>query len=161
LSGQGDAYAAFIESELTREHDRRDKINSQSTGVVTGSGALLTLSTGLLAFLKGKEYVPRSHSSWLFAIALAMYLTSAILGLLAATSRNYKVATSGTLSAMLGKHWTDSEITAKNNVATLKIRSLASLRSGNNTKANLLLAAVLVQVSAVAVLAVALYLAVR
>jgi hypothetical protein len=161
LSEQGDAYSAFIESELSHEHDRRDKINSQSTAVVTSSGALLTLSAGIVAFLKGKDYVPGSQVGWLFAVALVVYLGSAILGLLAGISRNYEVATSGTLDAMLRERWTDTEISAKNNVARLKLLSISSLRVGNNAKAKLLLAAVIVQVGAVVVLAVALYLAVR
>lgn len=83
------------------------------------------------------------------------------MGLLAGISRNYEVATSGTLDAMLRGHWTDTEISAKNNVGRLKLLSISSLRVGNNAKAKLLLAAVIVQVGAVVVLAVALYLAVR
>ncbi len=50
---------------------------------------------------------------------------------------------------MLTTHWVDDEVTAKNFVARLHIRSVECLRDGNNSKAWWLKTAILFQVVAV------------
>lgn len=72
----------------------------------------------------------------------------------ATANRTYDVAIPGTLSAMLSSHCKDSEVTAVKHAAQLNLRRLTALRSGNDYKDSMLLAALDGQVGVVVGLAV-------
>ena len=158
MTDQGSAYADFIAAELGRELDRRDNMTAQAMSLVTTAGGLLTLSIGVLAVLRGKNFVPTRGAQLVFLGALVLYLAAGVLALMASISRRYKVASGDTLTAMLNSHWTDTEQSARFVTAFINIRSVGSLRTGNNTKALLLLVAAVAQIAAVVVLALGLWL---
>jgi len=81
LSDQGEFYGSFVESELLSEQTRRAELNVQARAVVTASGAQFGLTTGLVVFVRGKNYLPDHTWSWLFGTALVLYLLSVALGL--------------------------------------------------------------------------------
>ncbi len=47
---------------------------------------------------------------------------------------------------MLGGHWRDNEVDARNNVSVLNVKTIDSLQQGNNCKVRPILAAVVAQV---------------
>jgi hypothetical protein len=161
LSDQGEVYSAFIAGELLAEDGRRADVNSAARAAVTASGAQLGLATALILFLRGKDYRPGPWSAWLFAVSLAMYLASAALGLIASQGHKAAVVSPSTMHEMLGTHWTDGSVTAKNHVAWTRVASIAALRQGNNIKTRWLKRSVSIQVLAVGFLGTAFLFTVR
>jgi len=127
----------------------------QARAVVTASGAQFGLTTGLVVFVRGKEYSPDQLWSWVFGAALALYLISVAFGLVASRSHKTAVAALTTLRQMLSNHWTDDSVTAKNFIAQVQVKSIEALREGNNIKARWLKYSVIIQVVAIAILAAA------
>ena len=152
MNDQGSVYSEFIATELARELDRRDKMNSQAMSLATTAGGLLTLSLAAIAFLQGKTYVPTRAAKYLLAIALGLYIMAVILALWASISRRYRAVTAETLTHMLTDHWTDPEVDARNIVGRLNTATVGSLRAGNEVKARLLIAASVAEIAALAVL---------
>jgi hypothetical protein len=161
LSPQGDVYSTFVASELGDENQRRENINTQAGRVIAGSGALFAVATALVVFVRGKNYQPDPHWSWLFGVALVSYLLSVGTGLVASATHKTPAASPGTLRTMIGEHWTDNEISAKNYVAYAKINQIEGLREGNNTKTKWLKRSLVLQVLAVAALGFAVVLSLR
>lgn len=155
MSDQGEFYGSFVESELLSEQTRRAELNVQARAVVTASGAQFGLTTGLVVFVRGKNYLPDHTWSWLFGTALVLYLLSVALGLVASRSHKTAVAAPETLRRMLSDHWTDGAATARNFVARAQVTSIEALREGNNIKARWLKRSVIIQVGAIAILAAA------
>jgi hypothetical protein len=161
LSEQGDCYASFVEAELKREFERKDKLDARSSAAVIGSGGLLAVAVAGLAVVKGKDFTLEGVSAILLAVGLLLFLAASLLGSLASLNWKYEVATADTLSAMIESHWVDTEPTAKNSCARLHISTIASLRPINNWRALLLACSVWAQTGAIAALAGTVYLAVR
>ena len=151
---QGSVYSQFITDELGRELDRRDKMNAQAMSLLTSAGGLLTLSVAAIAFLDGKDFTPNGIAETLFAFALVLFLVAGGLALTASISRSYQVATGDAMIKMIIDHWTGTNTTARNVAAGLNIRTIGSLRTGNDSKALLLIWAAVAQVAAVVVLAI-------
>lgn len=157
MSEQGTAYLGFIGDELSREFNRRDKLNTAATAVIASAGTLLTLSIGVVTFLRGQVRFAH-HSGWTVLVAVGLYLLSALLGLVASTNKRYQVVAHSTMLAMLTTHWTDTETSARNSIGKLMVRSINSLRTGNNAKSRWLLAAVISEMVAIAFAGLAVYL---
>jgi hypothetical protein len=159
LTGQGSVYTEFIASELKREYERRDRIDTRAAATVTGAAGLITISLAALAVIKGKDFVVHGAALVSLFIALLFFVASATLATAAAINWPYLVAKPDTLKTMLSaSHWTDTEVTAMNSTAQLNCRTLNSLRRGNDRKSDLFLAALAGQVLAIAGLAVTVFL---
>jgi hypothetical protein len=155
---QGETYLAFIDAEMSREWGRRERIDRQAASVVASSGTLLTLSTGLLTFFKGREDASKEPVP-LLLLGLGLYLLAAAVGIMASSSKRYEVTAPSTMLAMLTEHWTDTETTARNSVGRLMVRSTGTLRIGNNAKSQWLLTAVILEILAVATSGFTIYMA--
>jgi len=156
---QGETYLAFVEAEMSNELARRERIDRQAASVVASSGTLLTLFTGILTFLKGKEGASHDPSPTL-VLTVGLFLAAAALGLVASSAKRYKVTAPSTLLAMLSEHWTDTETTARNSVGRLTVRSIGTLRVGNNAKSRWLLTAVILELLGVTAAGITVYLSV-
>lgn len=144
-------YAKFIEAELKAEHDRRTALDARAATVATSSSAFIALSGALTVLATGKDYAFTGQGARGVLLTLASFLVSAAFALVASGSRTYAVATADTLDAMLGAdHWTDDEATARLAVSVANVKTIRSLRRGNNRKAGLLVIAHVFQVLAVA-----------
>lgn len=150
MSEQGFVYAAFIEGELRAERERRSTLDSRGMGVVTSSGSLVALlvAVGVLVNDGKAPLVLPPAAKPMLGLALIAFSTAAALGILANRNRYYDVAVTQTLYDMIGDHWIDDEVDARNNVAELNIRTIHTLREGNNRKASLLTAALSAQLVA-------------
>jgi hypothetical protein len=153
VSDQGKTYAAFVEGEVKAERERRATLDARGQALVTTSGALVTLLGGLAALVKPGT-VARFGPAVLLTVCLALVLlaAAAACGILAGWNRAYAVATTKTLVEMTRGHWRDDEVDARNNVATVNLRTVGSLREANAFKARWISIGLIVQVSALLVL---------
>ncbi|MFF1614841.1 hypothetical protein ACFVYA_44385 [Amycolatopsis sp. NPDC058278] len=149
MSDQGIGYTSYIESELRAERDRRAAYDVRGQNLVTTSGALVTLFTGLVAIVKVGN-VSRLPLGVIVTVCVALVLLTgaASCGIVAGWNRAYKVTAPVTLQRMLTAHWTDHEVDARNNVATAQVDTIKTLRKANNFKANWVSAGTVLQVSA-------------
>ncbi|MFI5615570.1 hypothetical protein [Amycolatopsis sp. NPDC051903] len=153
MSDQGAVYLAFIEGELKAERERRSAYDARGQALVTTSGALVTLLTGLAAVAKAGTTVrvPAGALAVLVA-AIVLFVCAAASGIVAGWNRHYALAASTTLDRMLNEHWTDDEVDARNNVATLHSRTVHTLRRANAFKAACVSIGLIAQVLALSAL---------
>jgi hypothetical protein len=136
VSDQGQTYLAFIEAELKAERERRAAYDARGQALVTTSGALVTVLAGLAAVVKAGTAVRVSPGTLAVVIlALFLFVCAAACGIVAGWNRHYALARHGTLERMLNEHWTDDEVDARNNVATLHSLTVRTLRQANAFKA--------------------------
>lgn len=155
MSQQGASYAAFIQSELDREHERRDSVNARAATAITSATGLVTLTLAAVAVIKGQSTLLHGTSQAWLVVAVIALLVAATLAVLSGVNWRYNVTTPETLAEMRTTHWSDTEVTASNVVAHCNILTIKALRAGTNVKMALLLSAHGVQVFAIAALAVA------
>jgi hypothetical protein len=156
VAEQGETFAQFIESELKYEHERRTTVDARALTVATSSSAFLALIFALTVFITGKDYKFSDSGARGVVASLASFIVAAVLGLIANSAREYRVADVPTLTAMTTDHWTDTEVAARNACASLSVTTIASLRAGSNQKTGLILVAFVFQMAAIVGLVVTL-----
>lgn len=152
VSEQGVTYSQYVEAELAAEYDRRDALDSRAKDLTLTSSAFIGLVVALLALVVGDNHTFSGLGGWLVIGALASFVVASLLALLASAARRFEVTNERTVRAMLGPHWTDDEVDARNQVALLNAMTTWTLRTGNNTKASLLGWALALQVGGYALL---------
>lgn len=153
MSDQGTVYLAFIEAELKAERERRSTYDARGQALVVTSAALVTLLTGLAAVAKAGTTirVPASALAVLIT-AIVLFVCAAASGIVAGWNWHYALASSTTLNRMLNEHWTDDEVEARNNVATVHALTVRTLRRANAFKAACLSIGLIAQVLALSAL---------
>lgn len=156
MSDQGKTYAAFIEAEVEAERDRRAAFDARGQALITTSGVLVTLLTGVASLVKTAG-TPRFPPVVIITTgaALLLFAAAAGCGVVVGWNRRYAVTRSSTLDTMVEDHWTDDEVDARNNVASLMVRTLETLRPSNGFKARWLAAGLVIQVIALVTLGTA------
>jgi hypothetical protein len=159
VSEQGHTYSTFIDNELKAERDRRATLDAKGLSIVTTAGTFTTLLAAVGAFISNRQgfMLPEEAVSPLVA-TLCAFVIAAALGLLASTGRHYQITTPDTLAVMLTAHWQDNEVDAKNSVSVLNVKTIASLRFGNNRKVALIIAATAIQVIGLVSLSITVFL---
>jgi hypothetical protein len=152
---QGGVYTTFVKSELDAEEARRSEINARSLAALSTSGGQFAIVVGLAAFVERKDFHPSRVGAVLFVLALVEYLLAVALALVATSSHKTAAASPPMLMAMLSDRWMDHEVDASNFVARAQVRSIATLRAGNDIKVKWLKASLVVQVAAVCFLGAA------
>lgn len=156
MAEQGEAYASHVEAELKAEYERTTALNTRAAAITTTSSAFLALVFTLTAVVTGKDFKATDWGARGVVAALVFFVAAELLGLVAGFSRKYTVTALDTLEAMVEEHWRDDEVDARNVVAFTNVKTIGSLREGNNAKAKLLVLAAGLQLIAIAVLIVAL-----
>lgn len=153
MSDQGTTYASYVETELKAERERRAAYDARGQALVSSSGALVTLFGGLAAIVKTGSVV-RIPTVVLPVVcgALILLAAAATCGIVAGWNSAYTVASTATLQAMLAKHWTDTEVDARNNVSTMHAKTVHTMRAAGNVKARWVSAGLILQVAALLVL---------
>ena len=149
LSDQGKEYAGFIAAELKLEHERRDLANARAVGVLTSATGLVTVAVVVLAVLLGKDAKLAGGARVALLVSLLALLGTAALALYAGMAKGYNTTSVRMMRAMIGTHWTDSEVTARNVIAECNVTAIDALRSGTNFKYRILAAAGISQIAAV------------
>lgn len=155
-SDQGTEYAEFIRAELDREYARRDVVNSRAATAITSATGLVTLVVAAAAVVRGQSHTLHGFAAFWLVVAVLGLLGAGVMAILAGVSWKFSVADERTLRAMVECQWGDRAVDARNAVAKANVRTLTTLRTGNNTKTTRLLVAYGLQTGAIAALAGAL-----
>jgi hypothetical protein len=153
MSEQGKQYATFIEAQLRAEDERRSSVTSRAGSALTGATGLVTLVLAVVAVLLGKDFTLSGPAKAFLVAALFALLLSGCCAVLAGVAWSFVTPKPKTLQEMLQSHWTDSEVTARNNTAYCDLTTLLSLRHGTRIKFRFLTAAAVCQIAAIAALA--------
>jgi hypothetical protein len=155
---QGQTYLAFIQRELQAERERRRFLDARGIAVITTSGSLTTLLAAVGAFVSSRSsFRFPSDAVGPLILTLTAFAVAAANGIMVTAGRLYAVATPDQLNTMLTDKWNTDEVDARNYVARLDVKTIDSLRDGNNTKAGWLTAAIISQVVGLLALTVAVY----
>ncbi|GAA5096407.1 hypothetical protein [Nocardia iowensis] len=162
MTEQGQTYAAFIETELKTERERRATFDARGQALVTTSGALFTLLAGVAALVKTPA-TTRLPSAVLpmGTVTLLLFVGAAICGAIAGWNRWYAVAAADTLAVMVSAdHWIDDEVDARNYLSTLAVETLRTLRTSTDLKAKWVGIGLVIQVLALVALGVTVFITV-
>lgn len=160
MTDNGTYYTAFIEQELKDERERRAALDTRGQAIVTTSGVLLTLLSAVSTIAIGRKTlaVPQDVRYALLS-ALGLFIIAAFFGILATFNFTYSVAGEDSLYEIPRGHFTDSREVAERNIAAINVTTIITLRTGNNRKVVLLLAALFTQLAALLSLGAAVLLA--
>lgn len=156
MDRQGETYAAHIKAEFDTEYARTTALNGRATTVTVSSSAFLGLAISLTALVAGKDFTVQNLGSWAILISLALFAAASLASFIGAFSRRYHVPAIDTFLTMIGPHWKDHDVDARNAVAYANVVTIKSLRRGNNFKAGCLTIAAVFQLAAVTSLIVGL-----
>lgn len=133
----GEELSAFIAESLGTERSRRDAINQRGQGLITNSSALAALLFAASALVTGSSgYVPPAAAIWgLMATSMA-FVVAAVFGLLAMRTVAADVVAPEQLAAWRARDdvWLNDASQVSRLLAKANVRSLTSLRAGNNEK---------------------------
>jgi len=155
---QGVTYSVFIAGQLKAEYERRVSLDARGLAVITSSGAFTTFVFALLVVLRGKDFVPTSAGKVAISFSLLLFVVSGVVGLYAAQLLGYHVIDLAAMKAMTKTRWIDDEVDARNACAVANLKSIKTLREGNNKKAGRIVVAGALQLAAVGALGVAIVL---
>ena len=159
MSGE-EVYATFTEGELKAERGRRASLDGRGAAVVTQSGGLLALMTGVAAFVK--RAVPEALpplAVMALILALVFFVGAAACGILVNFPQiyPYDVADEATMTKMRIDKRDHSAEEARSVVSHVHIKTVVSLREGNNRKANFVTAAQVFQILALVTVSIAVF----
>lgn len=155
----GEAYATFVDEQLTAEFARTKALDERGFAIATSSSAFIALLLAVLSLIAPEKFRFSGQSLQLTVVALMGLALAALLGLLANISGKYAVATAQTLRTAITERWTDSDDSARRKCAEQKVDTIEAMRPGNNRKAGFNYAGQIVQLLSLGVLAAAFVLA--
>ena len=151
----GNVYAAYIQSLLDHEQDRKTVLEAKASSVVTTSGALVTLLFGLVAVVTGAETfkLPEASRGWLIA-AILLFVVATGLGIATANVPVPYGRASFEIDE-LQQAWSQPTSAARANVAKAQLQLIPIAAKRNDLKVTLVISATLAELLAVGALAVA------
>ena len=150
-------YAEFIKEQLASQEARKASLEQRGLAVISTSGALATLLFGLTALTVAREAtydIPGTAATFLL-FALAFFVLAGICGLVTNLPRGYEATTVEGLRKGVSERWGDDEATASKRVARTRLTVLASAKAVNKQKGYLLVAGMVSEIIAVALVGVA------
>jgi hypothetical protein len=152
----GEAYGQLIDDQLAEERARKTSIEQRGVGVITTSGALVTLLFGLSALAtKSQSFVLSDPARWTLLIAVVLFLAASVLGLATNWALSYFEVTVPSMRTLVEPEgWSEEATEAARQAAEARVDIIESFRSNNQMKGWMLRAAMGVEILAVATLAV-------
>ena len=152
-------YAAYIKDQLDIQDARKTSIEQRGLAVITTSGALVTLLFGLttLTTKRGPTYdIPNWAASCLI-VALGLFILAAVSAIVTNVPRSYQGVTVDALrAAVKGRRWEeDTEAEASKMVALTQLTVLEAAKKVNTQKGRFLIAGMVLEIFAVALVGVA------
>jgi hypothetical protein len=155
----GVAYADLIKDQLTQERARKASIEARGIGIITTSGALVTLlfAVPALATTSAATYTLPSGARVLLVISVFLFLIAALAGLMANMPTPYdEVHEDGLDDMVKPTWWSDADkASADRAVAAARVGIIKSGREASSQKAWFVIVGIGVEVAAVTVLAAA------
>lgn len=147
-------YAAFIKDLFDGEVARRTALEGKASSVIATSGTLVTLLFGLVAVVTGaKTFVlPGAAHGWLYG-AIVAFVLACVTAICVSVPLPY--GETKLSKAYLAQKWNDPSAKSEAAIAGAKLDALAVARRWNALKAWILMGAIIGEIVAVALLAVA------
>jgi len=148
---------SFVASEVARAELIFQNFRSRALSLITTSGGLVTLVSGLLAIAigTGKSTVP-VDARWTVSISLFSFVVSTIFALMINTPKRIKSSDEADLAKLVENDWNDSGWGQR--VAELLVVYLTSLRKDNVRTSKLLTKSIALQISGIFFIAVSAFL---
>ncbi|MCW3101227.1 MAG: hypothetical protein JWL77_6845 [Chthonomonadaceae bacterium] len=150
-------YGALVDAELRAQDARKASFEQRGLAVVTTSGVLVTLLFALagLSTKTGTTFVLREPAQTWLVGALVAFVLAAAVALATNIPLPYEAVTSADVEKRLREQPIRSEDRAERDVALTRLKGLADAKCKNGIKGWLLFAAIGLEVTAVALLGVA------
>jgi hypothetical protein len=149
----------IVDNEISQERARKTSLEQRGVFVITSSGTLTSLLLAVAVLgARGKDYTIPDHVLWTLFVAAIAFAVAAGFALRINTPVASPVASTDDLRENLnasGPAWSSSVVDVQKATATWKIDTLQELREGNNSKAQLVQAALGAELVAVVAVAVA------
>jgi hypothetical protein len=157
MTNAGTEYAAFLGAQLAEDRATKSSLEARGITVITTSGGLVTLLFGLVA-LATKEAatytLPEPASNLLILAALSL-TAAGVCGLATNWALSYREATVQGMNELLQRNWDADQGQGQLDVAATVIDIISTSRKRNETKANLLRAALVLEIVGVLLVALA------
>jgi hypothetical protein len=140
-SPAGKVYESLAGKVLEAEQDRRRRVESRGSTVLTTSTTMLTLIFGLTVIVTGKEYTFKSHYAvWSLTLALGAFVVSAVLAIFVQTyGFSYVVISTQTLDSLVkNANWNRTEDDARRMWVSRQAETIKTLRKSNDRKSDLI-----------------------
>jgi hypothetical protein len=147
----GAVACAFIGEEVDAESDRKSSLESRAIAVITSSGTLVTLLLGLAALVtKSSTFVLDRPERWLLSASALLFVVSAALGIVASAPFRYLLVDPKSLTSTVAPNvWSEDGSVLHRELTTVRLAQLEDARTHNESRAEMLVAALAVQVLAV------------
>ncbi len=147
-----DAYGSLIESELSSASAASQEISRRALTVVSTSGGLVTLLSALIGFagVNRKDAFFPSAARGPLTVAIIAFIAAAVVGLLAQLPLLVSFIKIEDIEVVVGESWNDSERVAGKEVASGRVKVLATARRMNTVRSWLLVGAIAAEIVAVA-----------
>jgi hypothetical protein len=138
--GAGPAIAAFLTDQLTEERSRKVSLENRAIGVITTSGALVTLLFGLAALVtSGDAFFLPVAARVALMLALVPFILAAVLAVVIASPAVYREATVESMRKLAAPDvWLAPAAEAGPKIADITVRIIDGARHANGRKATLL-----------------------
>ena len=155
----GDAFSQLISDQLVEERARKTSLEQRGVGVITTSGALVTLLFGLSALVSNnQQWVLPDYVRPILALAVLLFLVASVLGLATNWTLSYiEVESVGMRDLATPGHWQTVPAEAARLAAEARIDIIEGFRSKDEIKAWVLRAAIGAEIAAVGVVAIAVW----
>jgi hypothetical protein len=145
-------YHALLTDQLADERAKKNSLEQRGIAVISTSGTLVTITLGFVALAtRAQTYVLGATVVVLLVVALAGLVLAAATGLVVNLPARLPVVDAGELAAASG----DDDLETVRAEHEVLAHVLTDLRQVNRRRAQILFAALLVEVTALAVMAVA------
>ncbi len=149
----GSIYGPIIAAQLDQERARKSSIDTRCAAVVTSSGVLLGLFTGLLTLIEGKDFHPPLGLLIPLALAYALFVGAGVAAIAASaygnTIEGFGEVRVPNLRAWVAGWTSPASASAGLQVANELLNLLSVLRGKNLKKWRILLGAVIAEIGAV------------
>jgi hypothetical protein len=143
-------YADLISAELAGEEATATEFRQRSVAVVSLSGTLVALLSGLLAIAAGskEEFLPGSAHGPLLT-AMVLFVLAGVAALVVNIPLNQERASADELRRLVTQQWGDAPDNAARAVAEVRVTTLKSMRGQNQFRSWFLLVAIALEIGAV------------
>jgi uncharacterized membrane protein YcjF (UPF0283 family) len=150
-------YAAYIKEQVDAQEARKNSLEQRGLAVISTSGVLVTLLFGLTALTtrRGATFVIPDTSAAFLIAALAFFVLASLSALITNLPRSYQGAKVDALRDAVRSRWEDSEVAASRKVAFTRLTVLDSAKKVNNQKGLALVAGMVCEIIAVALVGIA------
>ncbi len=151
-----EVYGGYIQDEFDRQLARKASVEQRALSVITTSGVLVTLLSGLAALSGAHQtLVLPSASKLLLLCSLGLFVVAIVSSLAINVPRVYTHVTPGGLLDAVNNRWGDTPTEARKTVAETQITAIAAASKLNTGKGKLLFGAIASELCAVVLVAAA------